>query len=102
MIGQQNLPPVPHRRLQTMSPSTLVAMLMVLVASASVSMANMGESQKPNMPHVFQNEKQLSQYLQALDDYYLLLGKPRFGRSFQDSYETRRWNLPYTEFLRTV
>lgn len=61
-----------------MSPSTLVAMLMVLVASASVSMANMGESQKPNMPHVFQNEKQLSQYLQALDDYYLLLGKPRF------------------------
>ncbi|XP_077525189.1 pro-neuropeptide Y-like isoform X1 [Amblyomma americanum] len=85
-----------------MSPSTLVAMLVVLMASASVSLANMGESQKPNMPHVFQNEKQLSQYLQALDDYYLLLGKPRFGRSFQDSNELKRWNSPYAEYLRTV
>ncbi|XP_077564922.1 pro-neuropeptide Y-like [Haemaphysalis longicornis] len=85
-----------------MHPSTLVVMIVVLVASASVSVANMGESQKPNMPHVFQNEKQLSQYLQALDDYYLLLGKPRFGRSSPENYEAKRWNLPYTEFLRTA
>lgn len=81
--------------------SSTFTMLVVLVASASVAMSNMGESQKPNMPHVFQNEKQLSQYLQALDDYYMLLGKPRFGRSFQDGAEYKRWNSPYAEFLRT-
>lgn len=36
---------------------------------------------KPPMPPVFHTEQQLVQYLRELDDYYLVLGKPRFGRS---------------------
>ncbi|XP_041372365.1 pro-neuropeptide Y-like [Gigantopelta aegis] len=35
----------------------------------------------PNRPSEFKSPDQLRQYLKALNEYYAIVGRPRFGRS---------------------
>ncbi|XP_077525192.1 uncharacterized protein LOC144136593 isoform X2 [Amblyomma americanum] len=59
----------------------LLTVLCLILAGSVAQEAGALQRRKPSMPPVFHTEQQLLQYLRELDDYYLFIGKPRFGRS---------------------
>ncbi|KAL3243097.1 hypothetical protein MRX96_047624 [Rhipicephalus microplus] len=59
----------------------LVVVLCLIILWSAGHEAAAVQRRKPAMPPIFISEQQLLQYLKELDDYYLIIGKPRFGRS---------------------
>lgn len=62
-----------HRRLLT---ALLVAALVLLEVTCQDSMLA-----PPDRPTEFRNPGELRRYLKALNEYYAIVGRPRFGRS---------------------
>ncbi|PVD35838.1 hypothetical protein C0Q70_02807 [Pomacea canaliculata] len=56
--------------------AVLIACLLVLEVSCNDNMLS-----PPERPETFRNPAELRRYLQALHEYYSIVGRPRFGRS---------------------
>nr|WIU44171.1 conotoxin precursor unclassified superfamily [Conus ebraeus] len=63
-----------------MHKALLSALLVIslVVAEVTCGEARMGP---PERPQVFQRPEDLVNYLKALNEYYAIVGRPRFGRS---------------------
>ncbi|KAI0232600.1 hypothetical protein LSAT2_017080 [Lamellibrachia satsuma] len=57
--------------------------LMCVYAASAVEMNG-----PPVRPVAFHNPQELRDYLKALNDYYAIVGRPRFGRSADSRSET--------------
>lgn len=73
-----------------------LAVFCVLVAVAISCIAADGTSQysdlppPPVKPEKFTSKQQLKEYLVKLHEYYAIIGRPRFGRSFGGSFHNKR------------
>ncbi|NP_001191635.1 pro-neuropeptide Y precursor [Aplysia californica] len=71
----------------------LVVLLLSCMAVLSVRADNSEMLAPPPRPEEFTSAQQLRQYLAALNEYYSIMGRPRFGKR-GDSFRKR-------EFFRT-
>ncbi|XP_011448178.3 pro-neuropeptide Y isoform X1 [Magallana gigas] len=62
-----------------MQTSSLLAVLLVTLLSVWTVLGN-DSLLPPNRPSRFSSPGQLRQYLKALNDYYAIVGRPRFGK----------------------
>ena len=73
---------------------SLALHIFCLALGALLLLANISSAQDmtgpPERPEFFRNPAELREYLKALNEYYAIVGRPRFGRSAPSS---RRWNF---------
>jgi hypothetical protein len=73
----------------------LLASCLVMISIYGSVNANAGDSQysdlppPPAKPEKFTSKQQLKEYLVKLHEYYAIIGRPRFGRSYQFPAESR-------------
>ncbi|XP_070174632.1 pro-neuropeptide Y-like isoform X2 [Littorina saxatilis] len=60
----------------------LVASLFLMEVTCSDTMLS-----PPERPDEFRSPGELRRYLQALNEYYAIVGRPRFGRSVRTSHK---------------
>lgn len=63
---------------KTIFATLLVASLVLLEVTCQEAMLA-----PPERPAEFRSPRELRQYLKALNEYYAIVGRPRFGRSVQ-------------------
>ncbi|GFY40467.1 uncharacterized protein TNIN_168381 [Trichonephila inaurata madagascariensis] len=63
-------------------------LLFAVVVQASMNNGEQGEiiAELPTQPMVFNTPDELRTYLQELDKYFAIVGRPRFGRTLGNGY----------------
>ncbi|GBM54644.1 hypothetical protein AVEN_214618-1 [Araneus ventricosus] len=66
----------------------ICTLLCVVTVQASMNNGEQGEiiAELPTQPMVFNTPDELRTYLQELDKYFAIVGRPRFGRTLGNGY----------------
>lgn len=82
--GTQQLSVMKNTTLNLLAGSLTLLLLLATFATAQ------DMTGPPERPEFFRNPAELREYLKALNEYYAIVGRPRFGRSAPSG---SRWNF---------